>query len=85
VADCARHNFWNRIGLQGPLTPNIEWHKHQEPETWTGVFGKAGFELMDTRWSPLAPLYFLGDLTSARRVQYCAASHFVVRFRRGAG
>jgi hypothetical protein len=40
---------------------------------------------MDTRWSPLAPLYFLGDLTSARRVQYCAASHFVVRFRRSAG
>jgi hypothetical protein len=40
---------------------------------------------MDTRWSPLAPFYFLGDMTSSRAVQYFAASHFVVRFRRGAG
>jgi SAM-dependent methyltransferase len=81
VADCARNNFWNSVGLRGPLTPTIEWHKHQEPDTWTRVFERAGFERHDLRWSPISPLYFLGDHTSSHALQYFAASHFVLRFR----
>lgn len=81
VADCGRRNLWTRIGLTSPLAPSIEWHKHQEPETWIPLFTRSGFELMDLRWSPLYPL---GRLSSFRLVQYATASHFVLRFRAAA-
>jgi len=81
VADCGRYNFWPRIGLKGPLTPTIEWDKHQQPETWTSIFQRAGFEFYDQRWSPISPFYFLGGKTSNRWLQYFAASHFILRLR----
>jgi hypothetical protein len=28
VADCARANFWPRLGLGSPFARSIEWHKH---------------------------------------------------------
>lgn len=76
VADCARNNFWNRLGLRAPLARNIEWEKHQQPETWVSILTGAGFKLQDLRWSPLYPF---GRLTGNRPVQYFTASHFVLR------
>lgn len=79
VADCARDNIWNRIGLPAPLAPSIEWHKHQNPETWISVFECAGFQLFDFRWSPLQPFV---KLTANWFVQYLTCSHFVLRLQR---
>lgn len=82
VADCGRRNFWGDRGLRSPVTPSIEWDKHQEPEVWVSVLERLGFELRDLRWSPWFPF---GPLSSNRRVQYLTASHFVLRLRyRGA-
>ena len=78
VADCGRENLWKRLGVRNPIARSIEWHKHQQPETWIALFGRAGFEFVDLRWSPLYPL---GRLSSNRVVQYATASHFVLRFR----
>lgn len=78
VADCSRDNFWHRLGLPSPLARSIEWHKHQNPNTWMGVFEQAGFERVDLRWSPLQPFV---KLTANWLVQYITSSHFVLRFR----
>jgi cyclopropane fatty-acyl-phospholipid synthase-like methyltransferase len=78
VADCGRSNFWNSLGLKSPLAKMIEWHKHQNPNVWIGIFEQAGFETYDLRWSPLYPLR---RLTCNRIVQYLTKSHFVLRFR----
>lgn len=77
VADCGRNNFWNAIGLRSPVTPTIEWNKHQEPETWINLLSQAGFRLQDLRWSPLYPF---GNLSANRWVHYFSTSHFVLRF-----
>jgi cyclopropane fatty-acyl-phospholipid synthase-like methyltransferase len=78
VADCARTNFWLRLGLRSPFAPTIEWHKHQNPRTWIKVFKSAGFKSYDVRWSPLQPL---PKLTANWLVQYLTMSNFVLRFR----
>jgi cyclopropane fatty-acyl-phospholipid synthase-like methyltransferase len=78
VADCARDNFWNRLGLPAPLASSIEWHKHQNPYTWVKVFEHAGFQCYDLRWSPLQPF---PRLTANWLVQYLTCSHFVLRLQ----
>ena len=78
VADCGRDNLWPRLGFPSPFMRSIEWHKHQNPERWITVFDRAGFDLIDCRWSPLQPL---PALTANRLVQYLTCSHFVLRFR----
>ena len=80
VADCARRNFWNDVGMKFPLDPNptMEWHKHQNPRVWRSIFKEAGFRLYDFRWSILNPI---GKLASNFLVQYFSASHFVLRFQ----
>jgi cyclopropane fatty-acyl-phospholipid synthase-like methyltransferase len=76
VADAARNNLWDRLGLRSPLSPAIEWEKHQQPEVWATAFERAGFTRRDIRWSPLYPF---GRLSANRLVQYATASHFVLR------
>ncbi len=78
VADCARDNFWQRLGLRSPLALSIEWHKHQNPCLWVKIFERAGFQFFDLRWSPLQPF---PRLTANRFIQYLTCSHFVLRFR----
>ncbi len=80
VADCARTNLWQQLGLRSPLADTIEWNKHQEPGVWIDVFDKADFCYFDFRWSPLYPF---ARLTANRAVQYLTRSHFVLRFRAG--
>lgn len=78
VADCARDNVWPRFGLTSPFVPSIEWHKHQNPDTWIEVFSQAGFRKVDLRWSPLQPF---PRLTANWLVQYLTCSHFVLRLQ----
>lgn len=78
VADCARDNFWPRLGLRSPFARPIEWQKHQNPPIWIDVFKCAGFKPFDLRWSFLQPF---PRLTANRLVQYVTCSHFVLRLR----
>lgn len=78
VADCGRDNLWLRLGLSSPLAPTIEWHKHQNPDTWINIFEQAGFRSVDLRWSPLQPF---PKLTANWLVQYLTGSHFVLRLQ----
>ena len=78
VADSDCSNFWPHVGMRAPLAPSIEWHKHQSPELWKEVFGKAGFHALDLRWSPLYPL---GSLSTNKLAQRFISSHFILRFK----
>jgi cyclopropane fatty-acyl-phospholipid synthase-like methyltransferase len=78
VADCARTNLWNQLGLESPFARDIDWSKHQNPAVWARVFQSSGFRVVDLRWSPLQP--FL-RLTSNWPVHYITCSHFVLRLQ----
>jgi len=78
VADCARDNFWVRLGLRSPFASNIAWQKHQNPEMWINVFKQSRFEYSDLRWSYFYPFR---RFTSNWLTQYLTCSHFVLRLR----
>ena len=78
VADCARDNLWPLLGLRSPLAPSIEWHKHQNPDTWSEVFSQANFRTVDRRW---APLQLFPRLTANWLIQYLTCSNFIMRLQ----
>lgn len=80
LADAARSNFWNHLGIATrlPIVRTIEWHKHQDPETWIALLKQVGFRVQDCRWSPVHPF---GELAANRIIQYFTVSHFVLRFQ----
>lgn len=83
VSDCARINLWGRMGRPSPWAPEIEWEKHQEPETWSELLGAAGLETVDSRW--LHPFYGarrFEPITRQKLVARCLASYFVIGARR---
>jgi SAM-dependent methyltransferase len=83
VADVGRVNMWARLGLASPWAPEIEWHKHQEPETWGEVMRAAGLEPIATRWNhPFYRLRFLGPLLTRRVASRCLGSQFQLTARR---
>src|SRR5262249_44080009 len=82
LADCARENYWARLGRKSPWAPEIEWEKHQEPTTWQDVLADAG--LQTASWSWFHPFYGtrkLAPLLNNRLAARCLASTFVLRAR----
>jgi len=51
VIDAARHNFFGDLGIRNPMTPNIEWLKHQQPDFWARLLSECGFGQPDIRWT----------------------------------
>ena len=45
----------------------IEWHTHQEPETWASLLAAAGFRDPSVRWSSFNRFYALGKALTANR------------------
>lgn len=86
VADCARVNYWDRLlNRPSPFAPEIEWHKHQEPETWAALLEEVGLKVVERRfWHPYYRLRTLGPLLSIKPAARMLASYFVVRVRRPA-
>jgi SAM-dependent methyltransferase len=83
VADCGRVNLWARLGRPSPWAPEIEWDKHQEPETWCALLGAAGLEPVDTRWlHPFFRTRHLQAVLGLRPIARCLASSFVIAARR---
>lgn len=78
VTDVGRRSIWRLLGVEGPWTKHIEWHKHQQPHTWIEIFRRAGFEPYDVRWTPLRNT---GRLTGNRFVQFFTLANFVLRLR----
>lgn len=77
IADCSNKNFFNFLGVKNPLSPTIEWHKHQAPEKWTEIMEKVGYKIVKIKW--VAPLREIGNALLGNKIcSYFIHSHFVI-------
>lgn len=84
IIDAARHNFFGDLGLSNPMSPNIEWFKHRQPEYWTGLLGECGFGNARIRWSSGRLLRYAGLTTIPRTFSYFGQSIFRLELTRTA-
>jgi SAM-dependent methyltransferase len=85
IADATRHNFWGTtLHVKNPLARQIEWHKHQTPETWTLFLLGAGFVEPQVRWTTLGPLRHARKVLANRTAAFFLQSMFQLRARRPA-
>jgi len=83
ICDCAKTNFWPRLGLKNPFNPTIEWHKHQDPALWNQLLQDAGFSLFSLEWTSFSRLgkpgrILLGNYLGA----FFTRGHFRLEARR---
>jgi glycosyltransferase involved in cell wall biosynthesis/SAM-dependent methyltransferase len=77
LCDCTRYNFFASVGLRSPISPTIEWDKHQAPEVWAELLAEAGFASPRIRWSSFNLLGAPGRwLLGNRFAAYFLKSHF---------
>jgi len=77
IADASRNSLYAWLRVKGPLTPTIEWHKHQPPQVWERLLIRAGFRKVALRWRSPASLGRLGRLLIGNRfVNFFLWSHF---------
>lgn len=77
TCDCGRRNFFNDIDLKNPVMAEIEWEKHQQPETWGQLLEEAGFIQKSIRWNTFNTLGRLGPpLFGYFLPSYFTLSHF---------
>lgn len=80
ACDCSCDNLYAHIHLKNPFAPQIEWHKHQTPETWAKLLQEVGFTKLQIYWTPFTRFYALGKwFTANKPVSYCLASHFCLK------
>lgn len=83
LCDVGRENYWARLGRKSPWAPEIEWDKHQEPETWCEVLREAGLQPVSRRWfHPFFGTRHVEKLLDNRLAARCLSSGFVVRATR---
>lgn len=76
IADCSRHNFFGMIHMKHPITPQIEWKKHQTPKTWVNILEPLGFSKEKLTWTVAYPLRKFSLLLSNRTAAFFLFSHF---------
>jgi SAM-dependent methyltransferase len=84
VVDCTRYNFFSALGLTNPLSPTIEWQKHQAPEVWAALLQEVGFRNPKVSWLPLYRFGKVGRvLSSNKAAAYFLKSGFRVEMTKG--
>lgn len=76
IADCSRHNFFQMIHMKHPITPQIEWEKHQAPKTWVNILEPLGFVKEELSWTVAYPLRKFSLLLNNRTAAFFLFSHF---------
>ncbi len=51
IMDVGRRNFFGDLGMRNPMSPNIEWFKHQQPEFWAELLSDCGFGAASIHWA----------------------------------
>ena len=82
ITDAARHNVFGDLGMRNPLTPNIEWFKHQQPQYWVELLKQAGFGEPVIHWSSGRILRYAGLRTLPKSVSYFGQSVFRLELTR---
>jgi SAM-dependent methyltransferase len=82
IIDAARRNFFGDLGLRNPMSPNIEWFKHRQPEYWADLLGECGFGNASIRWSSGKLLRYAGITTLPKALSYLGQSIFRLELTR---
>jgi SAM-dependent methyltransferase len=82
IMDAARHNFFGDLGMRNPLSPNIEWFKHQQPEFWARLLSEAGFCHPRIRWASGKLLRYARISTLPKAMSYLGQSIFRLEMTR---
>ena len=83
ICDCSRFNFFASLGIRNPLTPNIEWHKHQSPSVWISMLIEAGFGRPRTKWISFNRFGSLGQLITGNKfASYFLKSYFCLAMKK---
>jgi SAM-dependent methyltransferase len=82
ITDAARHNVFGDLGMRNPLTPNIEWFKHQQPQYWVELLKQSGFGEPIIHWSSGRFLRYAGLRTLPKSVSYFGQSVFRLELTR---
>lgn len=82
IMDAARHNFFGDLGLRNPMSPNIEWFKHQQPESWARLLSECGLGRPDIRWASGKLLRYARIKFLPQALSYCGQSIFRLELTR---
>jgi SAM-dependent methyltransferase len=82
IMDAGRRNFFGDIGTRNPMSPNIEWFKHRQPEYWAQLLGKCGFGNARIRWASGKLLRYAGITTLPKALSYFGLSIFRLELTR---
>jgi SAM-dependent methyltransferase len=82
IMDAARRNVFGDLGMRNPLTPNIEWFKHQQPEYWVELLKESGFGNPDIHWASGKLLRYAGLRTLPKSLAYFGQSVFRLELTR---
>ena len=82
ISDCANRNLCGDLNIWNPVAPSIEWHLHQQPETWQSLLGEVGLEHVKTTWTSRKEFGSIGGfLFSNKLCAYLLNSHFCSIYR----
>jgi len=74
--------LWNTFGIRNPLSPSVDWHKHQQPQVWAELIRQAEFNSVNYKWLfPILPgTSFLLDnnLFNNKVLSYLTTSKFIL-------
>ncbi|HEY1939459.1 MAG TPA: class I SAM-dependent methyltransferase [Candidatus Angelobacter sp.] len=82
IMDAARHNFFGDLSMRNPMSPNIEWFKHQQPEFWVRLLNECGFGQPEIRWSSGKLLRYAGIKSLPKALSYFGQSIFRLELTR---
>jgi SAM-dependent methyltransferase len=82
VIDAARHNFFGDLGMRNPLSPNIEWFKHRQPDYWARLLDDCGFAGARINWTAGKLLRHAGIRTLPKMLSYFGQSVFRLELTR---
>lgn len=82
IMDAARRNFFGDLGLRNPLSPNIEWFKHQQPETWAALLRSCGLDRPSIAWAGGKLLRHIGIQRLPSALAYFGQSIFRLEMTR---
>ena len=82
VIDAARRNFFGDLGLRNPMSPNIEWFKHQQPAYWAKLLNDCGFDQPRIYWNAGKLLRYAGIARLPKALSYFGQSIFRLELTR---
>jgi SAM-dependent methyltransferase len=82
IIDAGRHNFFGDLGMRNPMSPNIEWFKHRQPEYWARLLNDCGFGNARIRWCAGKLLRHTGITVLPQFLSYFGQSIFRLEMTR---